>query len=155
MTWHFIGFSVPKRRCSGRPIFKMICLDLIDSWSFTDDTALILGGTMSGKPWYYREAFCWRRAEYTVRNVDTKPALFRANTKRDLLHGFPRKFTFLFVVNYLDGWVCTTIEKGPHPKDKCISFKGNAAFVQFWLLDKTYMGPRSQRYHTHEKIYMV
>ena len=36
---------------------------------------------------------------YTVRNVETKPALFRATTlsMRDFTHGYTRKFTIIFI----------------------------------------------------------
>ena len=51
-------------------------------------------------------AFSWRRAEYTVRNVKTKPALFRATTpSKEIYSKFYPQVYYLFIVfpiQYID-----------------------------------------------------
>ena len=56
------------------------------------------------------EHFSRRRAQYTVRNVETKPALF----KRDFTHGCTRKFTIHIYIYNNNNNLNNNISLGKH-----------------------------------------
>ena len=74
--------------------------------------------------------FSWRRAEYTVRNVETKPALLRAITpsKEILLIFVPESLLFIFI--FIVTLILHTMQSFKHHLRSYLYFR--ASFLTVW-----------------------